>query len=632
MDRPISLSLRSVDLANEPAFQLGSALVDPQAHECVIGDTATHLQPQTLKVLVALHDKSGHVVTREELIDRCWNGRIVGDDVINRCISLLRPLAAQSGGFRIETIPRSGYRLIEFIGTPSRKSVWLAPLGVIAIACLAAGTWLWVDRDPVRQGLPPAPSVTVVPFTVESNDAVEHAVADGAPVSIAHMLSESGFPIVLGRSAAPDAATSDFVITGNVRRIPGSVQVTVQMNATSDGTMVFSHNFDAAEARSADLPDQIGAVFASDLAWTGAEMLLDRRQPLDRQIASELMNAMTLTVEHSDVLRAYQITRRIAPMAPNSAIAQLSLAVDTGFSISAIPRDDRQAAVATARQAAARALALAPEFGDVYIPGCVLQSPVRMGECEARLRRAMQIDPSSSFVPGYLGSLLFSGGRLSEAVDLARVSLANDPYKPAKLARMIQMLEISGRNDEAQALFENATRLWPDNRPVRSARVIGLAEAADLQGIAKLVGEPGPDGLMIDGDTVTSLLAAIHDRDVGRARQACHRTGLKPLTQPLCMTSLAAVGDVDGAFALAAELYPKRVGKTAAQEDAIWLDDPDGTNTAYLTLPATAPMRRDPRCLTLAERTGLLSYWRSGRLPDFCTQGHEPVCARIAAR
>src|SRR3569833_2971946 len=122
MDRPISLSLRSVDLANEPAFQLGSALVDPQAHECVIGDTATHLQPQTLKVLVALHDKSGHVVTREELIDRCWNGRIVGDDVINRCISLLRPLATKSGGFRIQTIPRSGYRLIEASSAVAPKS------------------------------------------------------------------------------------------------------------------------------------------------------------------------------------------------------------------------------------------------------------------------------------------------------------------------------------------------------------------------------------------------------------------------------------------------------------------------------------------------------------------------------
>jgi hypothetical protein len=43
-------------------------------------------------------------------------------------------------------------------------------------------------------------------------------------------------------------------------------------------------------------------------------------------------------------------------------------------------------------------------------------------------------------------------------------------------------------------------------------------------------------------------------------------------------------------------------------------------------------MRRDPRYLALAQRLGLLDYWRSGRMPDFCTQAHEPVCAQIARR
>jgi TolB-like protein/DNA-binding winged helix-turn-helix (wHTH) protein/tetratricopeptide (TPR) repeat protein len=113
MVRPISSTSHRVDLNSEPPFHLGLARIDPQAHEYTIGDSSTRMQPQTLKVLVALHDKAGQVVTRDELVDRCWDGRIVGDDVINRCISLLRPVAAQ-GGFSIETIPRSGYRLIEF--------------------------------------------------------------------------------------------------------------------------------------------------------------------------------------------------------------------------------------------------------------------------------------------------------------------------------------------------------------------------------------------------------------------------------------------------------------------------------------------------------------------------------------
>ena len=87
MDRPIAFAARSIDLAVEPCFHLGCARIDPEAHEYVIAGKSARIQPRALKVLIALHDKSGRVVSRDEIVDRCWNGRIVGDDVINRCIS-----------------------------------------------------------------------------------------------------------------------------------------------------------------------------------------------------------------------------------------------------------------------------------------------------------------------------------------------------------------------------------------------------------------------------------------------------------------------------------------------------------------------------------------------------------------
>jgi hypothetical protein len=71
-------------------------------------------------------------------------------------------------------------------------------------------------------------------------------------------------------------------------------------------------------------------------------------------------------------------------------------------------------------------------------------------------------------------------------------------------------------------------------------------------------------------------------------------------------------------------------GRTPLESDAIWLDQPFQQDTFYLTSPATIAMRRDPRFLPLVDRVGLLDYWRSGRLPDFCTQAHEAVCSRIA--
>src|SRR6185503_12688002 len=99
MDRPISLEARRIDLTVEPLFQLGPARIDPRSHEITWGIELRRLQPLTMKVLVALHDKSGEVVTRDELVDRCWDGRFVGEDVVNRHISLLRRVAAESSAF-----------------------------------------------------------------------------------------------------------------------------------------------------------------------------------------------------------------------------------------------------------------------------------------------------------------------------------------------------------------------------------------------------------------------------------------------------------------------------------------------------------------------------------------------------
>jgi DNA-binding winged helix-turn-helix (wHTH) protein len=135
MDRAVSLEARRVDLEVEPPFLIGPAWIDPLAHEITISGRSQRMQPQTMKVLIALHDRSGQVVTRHELVDRCWDGRIVGEDVINRSISLLRRSARGKGGFRIDTVPRAGYRLVET--RPSRwAGMWrlAALVGVLLIA------------------------------------------------------------------------------------------------------------------------------------------------------------------------------------------------------------------------------------------------------------------------------------------------------------------------------------------------------------------------------------------------------------------------------------------------------------------------------------------------------------------
>jgi DNA-binding winged helix-turn-helix (wHTH) protein/dienelactone hydrolase len=103
----------SVDLAEEPDFTLGGLQVRPSLREVVDGDEREVLEPRVMQVLVALARRRGQVVSRDQLIEVCWAGRVVGEDAINRCIARVRRLAEAHRGFSIETIPRVGYRLTE---------------------------------------------------------------------------------------------------------------------------------------------------------------------------------------------------------------------------------------------------------------------------------------------------------------------------------------------------------------------------------------------------------------------------------------------------------------------------------------------------------------------------------------
>ncbi len=100
-------------LANEPDFRLGGLQVSPGRRQILAGPAAETLQPRVMQVFVALAVRRGDVVSRDELMARCWGGFAVSDDSIHRCIARLRRLAESHGGFTLETIPRVGYRLVE---------------------------------------------------------------------------------------------------------------------------------------------------------------------------------------------------------------------------------------------------------------------------------------------------------------------------------------------------------------------------------------------------------------------------------------------------------------------------------------------------------------------------------------
>lgn len=106
--------LTTADLAVRDDFTLGLAIVSPSTRTIAGPGGTEDVEPRVMQVLVILAENAGHVVTRDTLFRRCWGGVYVGDDSLNRAIAEVRKLATSiaGGSFEIETIPRTGYRLM----------------------------------------------------------------------------------------------------------------------------------------------------------------------------------------------------------------------------------------------------------------------------------------------------------------------------------------------------------------------------------------------------------------------------------------------------------------------------------------------------------------------------------------
>src|SRR4051812_25810298 len=125
-DLPLLASHPRVQLSAERDFTLGDLEIHPSISEAVRSGQSQHVEPRVMQVLVALAGAAGAVVSRDELIQRCWDGRVVGEAAINRCMSRLRALADRGDGprsFEVETIARVGYRLKVGVGAAELPDV-----------------------------------------------------------------------------------------------------------------------------------------------------------------------------------------------------------------------------------------------------------------------------------------------------------------------------------------------------------------------------------------------------------------------------------------------------------------------------------------------------------------------------
>src|SRR6516164_2238027 len=125
-----------------PMTRFGVFELDRNSGELRKGGTRIKLQIQPLKVLVALLDQPGVVVTREELKRQIWPNDSFGDfdHAVNVAVAKLRAALSDSAETPryIETLPRRGYRFIFPVMAANGHSAAAVPVASAVVAKVKA--------------------------------------------------------------------------------------------------------------------------------------------------------------------------------------------------------------------------------------------------------------------------------------------------------------------------------------------------------------------------------------------------------------------------------------------------------------------------------------------------------------
>ncbi|WP_271078214.1 winged helix-turn-helix domain-containing protein [Aurantiacibacter sp. MUD61] len=510
-----SLSSPRIDLAHEQPFTLGPVLVEPALRKLTAGSDEETVEPKVMQVLVALGRDPGAILSRDDLIDCCWEGRIVGDASVNRVMSLLRSVLRELAdeAVTIETLPKVGYRVLvtkatveeerhgeaspAAIKARSLRSRPLALAGIVlAVLLVVALGWFWASR-------PNTAPLTVVMLPIEASEGIDPLYASGMEAEIRSQLGRSvnmevrtgdsaGQLVEQGRSPQQigEALNVDLVWQGEISNSANSVVLDVRLVAAADGEEVWQESLQSAPNSAQFLPTR--AVRAM-LEALGRAPNPEARQPT---VSSEdyalYLTAMGLIRGRGTEQRlaAVDILEQVVARNPRFAdglagLAKANFLYPTTDSAISVERRE------TALELAEEALALDPRSVDALkVSGMLLtDSEERL----ARLHRATEIDPGDAEGWFWLGivqrqAIPFGG----DFMETSRRMVAVDPLWPASWRASDGAVEFGdfalARDLEERIIAASATE---PQRELARARLVRLD--GDLSEFLRMVRDVTPD-------------------------------------------------------------------------------------------------------------------------------------------
>lgn len=411
-----SAATSPIDLARTGSFTLGTATVRPSSCEISDSQQTISVEPRVMQVLVALAQRQGHVVTRDDLIAACWRGVVVGEDAIQRCIGRLRKTATSIGGFEIQTLNRVGYRLQAMSD--------------------AAG-----DLDlPVFGKSDGRPTIVVVDMQVfgAEPDAETFAQILAQDLSAALSLNRDLHVLAAHATVSRVAATKEwsagtpglrYVAQGTLRRMGEHYRFGLQLLEAASARMLWAHRI--------DLPDVDNP---SD------ELVID----LAGRLSTEVMRRETDRVLHG----ASELTAWEAVVRANTAYQRISLD-SLPFAIA----ESRRAVQLDPDYAAAHA-ALANGLAASYEVGGA-RDPTLAAEAQFHCDRALALDSNDPIVLTWVANALSMTTRPPKGLELAKRAVELAPTNPIAHLYLARRYLYLGEPEEALACLAEHERVAP---------------------------------------------------------------------------------------------------------------------------------------------------------------------------
>jgi TolB-like protein len=504
-------------------FRFDEFVIDLGQQELRRSGEVVRIEPQVFELLVYLVRNASRIVSKEELIEAVWQGRVISEAALSSCVSAARRAIGDSGKDqrRIRTASKRGFRFVGSLDDAAPQTLLAdgAPSAQESPAAAVAGARPQPAPAAPALALPDKPSIAVLPFQNMSGDPEQEYFADGLTEDIITGLSRQRWFFVIARNSSftfkgeavdvrrvASQLGVRYVLEGSVRKVADRVRVTGQLIDAAHGIHLWADKYDRQMEDIFQLQDEItnrviGSVLPQILAAEAARIRRKPPQSLDawdlvmqalphmwrvsaddqRRAQEFLRQAISLDDEyaHAHALMGWTYVSlfNLDARAPISEFTDKAL--DAGSKAVSLDNEEswghlvlglghaRRRRPELAVSHLSKSIDLNPNFALGYAGlGYALACGGEPERGLQSLEQAQRLSPRDPFLAIYAPTVrymaLFALGSYEEAIAVCRSTSALHPHHVGSWRLMTVSLGLLGRIDEARQALAHTLSLQPD--------------------------------------------------------------------------------------------------------------------------------------------------------------------------